>query len=103
MVYLTAILSSMSDFNEHKEMQHLLEHNSELLAENNRLLKKMHRMNVYGVILRVVWYVLLIGLPFALYFYILEPYFAAFGSSFELFREGVGEIPGIKSIDTLFN
>ena len=93
----------MQEPKEGRKMQQLLRHNSELLAENNRLLKKMHRWNIFGVALRFVWYILLIGLPFALYFYILEPYFAVFGSSFETFQKGIGELPGIKSIDILLN
>ena len=93
----------MPESGEHKRMQHLLEHNSELLEENNKLLKKMHRWSVFGITLRLVWYLLLIGIPFALYFYILEPYFDAFGSSFETFQAGIGELPGVKSIDILLN
>lgn len=88
---------------EHERMYRLLEHNRKLLEENNKLLKKMHRWNVFGTILRIAWYVLLIGIPFALYFWFLEPYFAALGSSFETFRAGIGELPGVKSIDILLN
>jgi hypothetical protein len=78
------------------EIKYLLEKNTELLKENNLLLKKLHRRAVWGFWFRIVWYVLLIGLPFALYFYILEPYFTALGSSYEVFSEGMQEIPGWK-------
>ena len=83
----------------HAEMKAMLEKNHRLLEENNHLLKKMHRNAVIGVWLRIVWYVLLIGLPFALYFYVLEPYFAALGSSYEVFSAGMQEIPGWKQFN----
>lgn len=56
----------------------------------------MHRQAVIELWMRITWYVLLIGLPFALYFYILEPYFEALGSSYETFSAGMQEIPGWK-------
>ncbi len=78
------------------EMKHLLEKNTKLLEENQVLLKKMHRSAVWGMWIRIIWYVMLVGLPFALYFYILEPYFTALGSSYEVFSAGMQEIPGWK-------
>ncbi len=78
------------------EIKHLLEENSKLLKENHTLLKKMHRQATIGLWMRIIWYVMLIGLPFALYFYILEPYFTALGSSYEVFSTGMQEIPGWK-------
>lgn len=78
------------------EYRELLEQNVALLKENNRLLRKIHRNDMIGLWIRLLWYVLLIGLPFALYFYVLEPYFTAMGSSYETFSAGVQEIPGWK-------
>ena len=84
------------------EIKHLLEKNTELLRENNVLLKKIHRHNVIGAWFKLLWFVVLIGLPFALYFYVLEPYFTALGSSYEIFSAGMQEIPGWKNfIQTL--
>jgi len=82
----------------HKKMEELLVQNSELIAENNKILKKIHRNGLWGFWLRIAWYVVLIGLPFALYFYILEPYFNALGSSYETFSAGMQEIPGLRLI-----
>lgn len=75
------------------------EHNEmlRLLRENNELLKKLYRHNIIGLAFRVTWYVLLLGLPFALYFYIFEPYFTALGSDYELFKQGISEVPGFKA------
>lgn len=83
-------------------MVRLLKENTALVRENNRLLRKLRRNSVIELWMRVVWYVLLIGLPFALYFYLLEPYFEAFGSSYEQFRLGMEEIPGIKGFQMMF-
>lgn len=88
---------------EHADIQALMEKNAELLRENNKLLKKIHRNAVMSFWARIVWYVVLIGLPFAVYFYILEPYFTALGSNYEVFKAGVNEIPGLKGLDLLLN
>lgn len=84
---------------EHTQMKDLMERNAELLAENNKLLKKIHRNGLYSFYARVVWYVLLLGLPFALYFYVLEPYFTALGASYDTFSAGIQEIPGWKQFN----
>ncbi len=93
---LSAILTIMQGDDTTIEIKYLLEKNTELLKENNLLLKKLHRNAVWGFWFRIVWYLFLIGLPFALYFYILEPYFEALGSSYEVFSVGMQEIPGWK-------
>ena len=87
---------------EHAEIKRLLEENSKLVKENNELLLKMHRNSVIGIWLRVAWYAILIGVPFALYF-ILRPYFEALGSSYDTFIDGLNELPGLKGIENLLN
>ncbi len=82
--------------NEHQDIRQLLLENQKLLADNNRMLKKLHRSSVISFWLKIFWIVLVIGLPFILYYYVVEPYFNAFGSSFDTFRNGVEEIPGWK-------
>jgi len=82
-----------------EEILRLLKENAELVRENNVLLKKLYRNEMIGLTLRVIWYAVLIGMPFALYFYILEPYFNAFGSNYETFRLGIAEIPGLKGLE----
>jgi len=92
----------MSDTESHNEIKHLIEQNSHLLKENNRLLRKLHRFHVISAWFKVLWLALLIGLPFAVYFYILEPYFSALGASYEQFQLGIHEIPGLKWFDSTF-
>lgn len=91
----------MSSDTEHNEMLVLLKENSRLLNENNILLKKLHKWSLFGFWLRIIWYALIIGFPFALYFYILEPYFNALGSNYEVFRQGISEVPGLKGLEHL--
>jgi len=84
------------------EIVRILKINTDLMRENNELLRKIRRSDVIGFWIRVVWYAALIGLPFALYYYVLEPYFAAFGSSYDQFRLGIEELPGLKVFQFMF-
>ena len=85
-----------------RDVQDVLEKNAELLRENNRLLRKLHRFHIVSAWFKALWIALLIGLPFALYFYVLEPYFEALGSSYETFQSGIGELPGLKGFNEIF-
>jgi hypothetical protein len=87
----------------HADLQKLMEKNAELLEENNNLLKKIHRNGVWAFWVRVAWYVVIVGLPFALYFYVLEPYFTALGSNYEVFRAGINEVPGLRQLTEWIN
>lgn len=87
---------------EHNEILRLLRENRELAEANNVLLKKLYRHNMIGFTFRIVWYAILIGLPFAVYFYVLEPYFTVFGANYETFRQGMAEIPGLKGFENFF-
>jgi hypothetical protein len=86
---------------DHPEILRLLNENQVLLKQNNELLHKIHRFYVVGLTVKLIWYAILIGLPFALYFYVLEPYFNVFGSNYEVFRQGIAEIPGLKGLEHL--
>ncbi len=89
----------MPPSHEHEEMLQLLKENAELAKQNNELLKKLYRHTTFAFWIRIVWYAVLIGLPFAVYFYFLEPYFEAFGANYDLFRQGMAEIPGLKGLE----
>lgn len=82
-------------------MKRMLARNAELLEENNKLLRKIHRNGLIEFWVRVLWYILLIGLPFAIYFYLLEPYFSALGANYEVFRAGISEVPGFTGLNQL--
>lgn len=82
--------------NEHQQMKELIAENKRLLLENNHLLKKLYRAAWWSFAFRVVWFMLLIGAPFVVYYYLVEPYFTSFGSSFDTFEAGLQEVPGWK-------
>ena len=88
--------------NDIAELKELMRENNQLVKDNNTFLRKMHRNTIWGMWIRIVWYAILLGLPFLLYFYIFEPYFDAFGSDYEKFRDGINELPGLKGINDLF-
>jgi len=83
---------------EQDEMLQLLRENAPIIKENNELLKKLYRHNVYGFLARLAWFGIIIGFPFALYFYVLGPYFNALGSDYEVFKAGIQEVPGLKNL-----
>ena len=56
------------------EILRLQKENNNLLQENNKLLQKMRRQAVFGFWWRVITFLVLLVLPFALYFYYLKPY-----------------------------
>lgn len=91
----------MSENESQNELLKLLRENNELAKKNNELLRSLYRHNIVGFTIRVIWYGTLIGLPFVLYFYVLEPYFTAVGSNYEVFRQGMAEIPGLKGLEHL--
>ncbi len=97
---------TMPPSNNHPELEKLekiLEQNAEIVKQNNEILRKMYRYGLISFWLKIFWYAVLIGMPFALYFYVLEPYFNAFGSSYDNFIDGLNELPGLRGIEQLFN
>ena len=82
--------------NEHHQIKELMSENKRLLEENNDLLKKMYRTAWWSFAFRIFWFLVLIGAPFLVYYYIVEPYFTTLGSSFETFETGLQEVPGWK-------
>ena len=81
----------------HEELSDLMRQNSELIKENNQLLKKIHRNGMWSFWARITWYVIVIGLPFALYF-VVRDYFDLIGADYETFKAGMQEIPGLKNL-----
>lgn len=81
---------------EHQQLNELVLENQRLLTENNQLLRKMNKRTVISFWFRVLWFFIIIGAPFVLYFSVIEPYFTSLGSSFQTFQEGLQEVPGWK-------
>lgn len=90
----------MSTENQPKDEQQILHElmleNQRLLTENNQLLKKINRTNVWSFWIRVAWFLILLGAPFAIYYYLIDPYFTSVGTSMQSFMEGLQNVPGWK-------
>lgn len=75
-----------------KENRAVLEENKRLLEQNNEMLRKMRRNATIAFWLRIVWILVLLGLPLLIYWYVLQPLFETmpFGEN----SAGIGlEIP----------
>ena len=59
--------------NEHYRMEALMNENKQLLIENNELLKKMYRTAWWSFVLKIIWFFVIIGAPFLVYYYLVEP------------------------------
>ena len=76
-----SIIYSMTPNTEHSELKELILENQRLLAENNELLKKMHRSTVRHFWLNVVWIVFLLGAPLVLLYQFVMPMYESLGGS----------------------
>ncbi len=83
----------------HDELLRLTRENNELLKQNHEYLRKMYRNDMISFTFRILWLAILVGLPFALYYYVLEPYFAFFGANYDTFKAGIQELPGLKGLE----
>ncbi len=84
------------DKDEQQILQELTLENQRLLIENNQLLKKIRRAALWSFWLKIVWTLVILGVPFILYYYVAEPYFTSLSSSFQTFQSGLQEVPGWK-------
>lgn len=81
---------------EHEQLKDLMVENKRLLQENNQLLHKLYKAAWWSFGFRIAWFFVIIGAPFIVYYFLLEPYFTTLGSSFETFQAGLQEVPGWK-------
>jgi len=86
----------LPDKDEHHILHELMLENQRLLTENNQLLNKLNRRSILSFWFRVTWLLVLVGIPFVLYYFVVEPYFTSLGSSFQTFQDGLQEVPGWK-------
>lgn len=75
-------------------LHELMLENQRLLHENNDLMKKMLRRSTLGFFLKIVWLLVILGAPVALYYYVVEPYFTSVSASFQSFSDGLQNVPG---------
>lgn len=82
---------------DYTELKRLIEKQGAMIEENNRMIHKLKRYHTVSLLFTLMWYALLIGLPFALYYYILGPYAEALG-----FHANLREIPGYGQFEAFF-
>lgn len=84
-----------------REMKELLE----LTRDNNKLLHKMRRHAIYGNIMRLFYWAIILGGPVVIYFYYLQPYlqqvletYSGVQGSVENVGNKAGQIPGLSGL-----
>lgn len=70
----------MNSETEHQEIKNLLAENQRLLAENNALLKKMHRNSIFGFWLNIAWIFFFLVLPLLALYKFVMPLYGAYSS-----------------------
>jgi hypothetical protein len=68
----------MNPNTEQAEIKALILENQQLLAENNELLKKMHRSAVRHFWFNILWIVLFLGLPLIAFYKLIMPLYSSF-------------------------
>ena len=76
------------------DIEDMVIENQKLLAENNKLLKKINRSNTWAFWLRILWIAILLGAPVLVYYYVIAPYYASLESAFQFFGVQLPDIPG---------
>jgi len=63
---------NMEPDNHHQQMLTMLTENNRLLSENNAILKKQERRAKLGMIWRIVWIIIIVGLPIIAFYYLRD-------------------------------
>jgi hypothetical protein len=80
----------MPVYNEERSTLHeMQEENLRLVKENNRLLHKLHRAQVFSFWSRIIFLLFVIGAPFFLYQYYLKEYIDGAFEAYGVLREDV--------------
>lgn len=56
------------------DIRALLQEILEVSKDNNRRLRKIHRASLWGTFFRIVWWIVILGIPVLLYYYFFQPY-----------------------------
>ncbi len=73
------------------EEKRLLEETHALSEENNRILKKIRRASLVSTIVRLSYWVIIIGLSFGAYYFI-QPYIEQLGIVYDGAQKNVSEV-----------
>jgi hypothetical protein len=74
-----------------REMKELLE----LTKDNNKLLHKMRRHAIYGNIMRLFYWAIILGGPVVIYYYFLQPYLADVMEAYSGIQRGVDSVQNL--------
>ena len=77
-----------------EENKHLVEETKELTEQNNKILRSIRRLGMIELVMRVMWFAILLGLPVAIYYYLLAPYLQFFGATQGQTLPDLGRLPG---------
>jgi len=77
------------------QVERLLKENHRLLRENNKLLKKMRRAAIFGFWSKILFYVILIGVPYLIYRYYLQEPFDEIQNTYEELKNNVAELQNL--------
>lgn len=78
----------------HDELKTLLRENQRLLLENNVMLHKLRRGAMWATAFRVVWFAIIVGLPIALYYFLLEPNLTTLERAWGVIQSSVQDVSG---------
>lgn len=82
----------------HEHIRDLLIENKKLLTENNAMLKKLRRDSVLSFWFRIIGFLVLVGAPVYLYYYVVVPYLDTINQSIESFSIGIEDVPGLQQL-----
>ncbi|HEY4510947.1 MAG TPA: hypothetical protein VJG29_01085 [Candidatus Paceibacterota bacterium] len=88
---LSAILYSVDE----GKVEELLRKNLELAQDNHRMLRAMRRSAFFAGIFRVLWWILILGVPIVLYYLYLEPILGQALSTYAKVEQGVNQVQGL--------
>jgi hypothetical protein len=91
----------MTPNTETSELKNLILENQQLLAENNELLKKMHRSSVRHFWFNIAWIVIFLGLPLIAFYKLAMPMYQSFSASPTSLSDQLKDVQELKSfLDT---
>jgi ABC-type Fe3+ transport system permease subunit len=87
----------------HEDLRQLMLENQKLLVENNKLLKKMRRGAIIGFVFRILWLVIIFGLPFYLYLSFVQPNMGVIQEQASLLKQLTGSDFNPESWSSILN
>ena len=86
------------DMTPHDELKNLMLENQQLLAENNELLKKMHRSAVRHFWFNIAWIVVFLGLPLIAFYKLAMPMYQSFSPTSTTLTDQLKDVQELKSL-----